>query len=120
MDGTANGDFDPEALRRLRDLGGEALVAGTLANFADWVAARVAEAEAAARTGDASAVARATHSLRTSAANIGARRLLAAAVALDGAAAAAPSAALPALAGELRAAYDAARDYFRTQDGRRP
>jgi len=70
-----NDVLDATALARLARLGGESLVARMIAIFLDNAPQRVAAATRAAAAGDAPVVERAAHSLKSMAANIGARRL---------------------------------------------
>src|SRR4051812_12941953 len=62
------GDFDTDTVIRLRGLGGELLVSRIATLFADFAAARVADAESARGTGDLARVAFAAHAIRSSAA----------------------------------------------------
>ena len=48
------GDFDIDAMNRLRELGGDPLVRRIAALFGEFAAARVADAEAAAAAGNLS------------------------------------------------------------------
>lgn len=67
--------IDPAALDRIRDLGGDPLVAALLDAALETMRARTAGAVDAASRDDVDGVRLETHSLRSSAANIGATRL---------------------------------------------
>jgi HPt (histidine-containing phosphotransfer) domain-containing protein len=69
--------LDPEALTRLRRIGGDTLVDRMIEIFLENAPARVATVVAAAARGDAGGVEQAAHSLKSRAANIGALRLYA-------------------------------------------
>lgn len=72
-----------DVLARLRDEGGPAMVAALAALLARTAPARLSLIEHGLAADDRSAVVRATHSLRSSAANLGARDLASAAGALE-------------------------------------
>jgi HPt (histidine-containing phosphotransfer) domain-containing protein len=78
--------LDPEAIARLRRLGGDSLAASLAALFLDLAPRRLAAARAALDADDADAVRRAAHSLKSSAGNVGAFVLLEAAGQLETAA----------------------------------
>ena len=105
----AQGDFDTQAITRLRGLGGDALVRRIAALFLEFAAAKVNEAVAGGEAGDLPEVAAAAHAIRSSAANIGAMTLLAIATELEVAARAGRADLMPALLSRLRVAYDDAR-----------
>jgi HPt (histidine-containing phosphotransfer) domain-containing protein len=105
------GDFDIDAANRIRDLGGDALLTRIAIVFNDYAAARVADATAGGSAGDLPRVAAAAHALRSSAANVGARRLLAIATDLEHAARDRRADVIPGLVTNLRVAYDGARVY---------
>lgn len=67
--------LDPVALERLRRLGGGKLLRDMLDLFLEHTPARMEAAVAAAAQGDHAGVNRAAHSLKSSAANLGARTL---------------------------------------------
>ena len=79
--------FDRTALDRLLRIGGAGLVAQMIALFREAAAARLQEARVAAAGGDLRGVGRAAHALVSSAGNVGAAELMAAARALEAAAA---------------------------------
>jgi HPt (histidine-containing phosphotransfer) domain-containing protein len=103
------GDFDGTAVQRLRDLGGDTLVTRIATVFDSFAAARMADASEGGASGDLPRVASAAHALRSSAANVGALRLLAVATELEHAARASRSEAVPSLVADLQDAFDNAR-----------
>lgn len=78
--------LEPQALERLRRVGGSGLLAQMLALFAEHAPARVAAARTGMAAGDLAAVARAAHALISSAGNVGAAQLMASAATLEAAA----------------------------------
>ena len=107
----AQGDFDTEAITRLRGLGGDALVRRIAALFMDFVAARVGDAIAGGEAGDLQSVAGAAHAIRSSAANVGAIALLSVATDLEVAARAGRGDLMADLLPRLRDAYENARNH---------
>jgi two-component system, sensor histidine kinase and response regulator len=79
--------LQPEALVRLHRLGGNRLVGEMIALFLTHGPEKVAALQAGAAAGNAPQVERAAHSLRSSAGNLGARRLQQTAATLETAAA---------------------------------
>ncbi|MDH3227912.1 MAG: Hpt domain-containing protein [Thermoleophilia bacterium] len=71
----ALGTIDPQALERVRQVGGDQLVADLVQLGLDSIRARAAAARDAVGRGDAAEVRREAHALRSSAANVGAVRL---------------------------------------------
>ncbi len=69
-------ELNPEAIDRLRDLGGQVLVQRMVELFIKNVPARVLAARQALDKGDASGVEHAVHSIKSSAGNIGAESLM--------------------------------------------
>lgn len=61
-----------EALDLIREVGGDDLVGMLLRTFVDYADAQLVLAEAAARAGDAAAIARIAHALKSSARQVGA------------------------------------------------
>jgi HPt (histidine-containing phosphotransfer) domain-containing protein len=80
------GALDPEAIARLRRLGGDDLAGTLAAMFLDLAPRRLEAARAGLASGDADAVRRAAHSLKSSAGNVGAFAVLEAADRLEAAA----------------------------------
>jgi HPt (histidine-containing phosphotransfer) domain-containing protein len=78
--------LDPSALERLEAWGGAALVARMIDLFLDLGEDRLEQIRSGTRDGEVEQVERAAHSLKSSAANLGAQRLRAAAAALEAAA----------------------------------
>lgn len=105
------GDFDIGAVNRIRDLGGDVLVSRIATVFSTYGQARVADATAGDAEGDLPKVAAAAHAIRSSAANVGATRLLAIATDLEHAARADRTEVIPELVNGLRSAFDGARSY---------
>jgi CheY-like chemotaxis protein len=112
-----NAAFEPGALARIEEIGGDALVARILGLFFDGAAKRLADAQAALAAGDRHAVGEALHSLRSSAAMVGAMRL--AQLAGDGEqmASAGPDAGLAGLLAEAAAAFRQAEELLRPRAG---
>ena len=67
--------LDGAALDRLRRIGGDKLLVAMLESFLANGAQRVAEASGSAEAGDGAGVSDAAHALKSSAGNVGARRL---------------------------------------------
>lgn len=67
--------FDENALVRLRKLGGDEFVIRMLDLFLDYAPQRLAAARAAEQAGDLTALGKAVHPLKSSAGQIGARRV---------------------------------------------
>ena len=105
------GDFDTDAVNRLHALGGDTLVTRIARLFADFAAARVNDAVTACEAGDLLRIADAAHAVRSSAANVGATRLLGIATTLEQDARSGRTESVPALVSDLRSAYDGARAY---------
>jgi HPt (histidine-containing phosphotransfer) domain-containing protein len=110
----ATRDFDPETLVRLRRLGGDGLIQKLVALFGEYAHDRVRDAVTAGQSGDLDALARAAHSVRSSAGNVGALRLFDVATTLERAARSGQTAAIPALVSDLHTAFIAAREYLAT------
>lgn len=72
---TEDPDWDDAAIDRLRNLGGNELLGKMIELFLQGAPKRVSAALAGAEAGDWPAVEHATHSLKSSAANVGARGL---------------------------------------------
>lgn len=97
------------ALERLERLGGTELVTRMIGLFLENAPARVDAAVSAARDGDAAGVERAAHSLRSSAANVGAAHLQHRADAIEAALVAGEEIDLREAAAGLRSALEAVR-----------
>ena len=67
--------LDPAAIAKLRQLGGEKFVGDMLSLFFQYAPQRLAAARAGAQAGDLLAVEKAVHALKSSAGQIGARRV---------------------------------------------
>lgn len=105
------GDFDIGAVNRIRDLGGNALVTRIATVFNDFAAARMADVCAGNAANDLPRVAAAAHALRSSAANVGALRLLSIATEIEHAARDGRAESLPQLVTGLRTAWHGAHLY---------
>jgi HPt (histidine-containing phosphotransfer) domain-containing protein len=68
-------DFDETALTRLHTLGGDAFVLRMIDLFFDYAPKRLAAARVGQQAGDLSAIENAVHPLKSSAGQIGARRV---------------------------------------------
>lgn len=101
--------LDPEALARLREWGGEALMAKMLELFLANTPERMDQIRRGIDRGDAKLVERGAHSLKSTAANLGAGRLRELAAELEDRAVAGESATLEGRLPELEQAYDLAR-----------
>jgi HPt (histidine-containing phosphotransfer) domain-containing protein len=77
--------IDPAAIARLKRIGGDGLVREMLTLFLQHAPGRVATAEEAVAAGTLRAAEHAAHSLKSSAGNVGATRLQAAAAAVEAA-----------------------------------
>lgn len=110
----AQSDFDPQALDRLRTLGGESLVRKLVNVFGEYATDRVRDAVSAGQAGDLDALARAAHALRSSAGNVGAVRLMAIATQLEHEARAGRPDAVPGLVSDLHTAFVATCRYLAT------
>ena len=108
---TATGDFDPQVMARLKTLGGSALVGKLAAVFGEFARDRVRDAAQAGAQGDLDGLARAAHSVRSSAGNVGALRLHAIATELE-ASARAGQAPAPGRLDDLQAAFVAATTWL--------
>ena len=69
------GGLDVAAIARLRELGGEKFVGDMIGLFFQYAPQRLAAARAGAQAGDLQAVEKAVHALKSSAGQIGARRV---------------------------------------------
>lgn len=67
--------LEEAALDKVRAIGGNVLLARLIDSFLEHAPPRVAAARAGQQAGEMDAVARATHSLKSTAGNLGARRL---------------------------------------------
>ncbi len=68
-------ELNPEALERLREWGGETLIVRMIDLFIEHAPVRLAAIRAGLAAGDSDSVERAAHSLKSSAANLGAERV---------------------------------------------
>ncbi|MFN2383837.1 MAG: Hpt domain-containing protein [Gemmatimonadota bacterium] len=100
--------IDPEALNRLRRLGGEALLLKMRDLFLEHAPLRLEAIRQGRCASNLSAISRAAHSLKSSAGNLGAGALLDAAGRLESLADAGNRVAIPAACDEVEAAFRAA------------
>lgn len=100
--------LDGAAAARLQRVGGARLLRGMIELFLEHGPVRLAAAEAGAERADWREVERAWHSLKSSAANLGAVRLAEAAARAEAAAAAGDADTTAAASAEARAAYPVA------------
>ena len=96
--------FDEAALVKLRQLGGDNFVRRMIDLFFDYAPKRLAAARAGQEAGDLVAIARGVHPLKSSAGQIGARRVQELAAQIEKLAMAQEAAAIPPLFEELEAA----------------
>jgi len=97
--------LDPAGFERLRRIGGEELVRAMVAAFLENAPRRVATAVEASAAGDREGVARAAHSLKSTAGNLGATAVQRAAERLERDAAGASDLELEALVAELQTRF---------------
>jgi HPt (histidine-containing phosphotransfer) domain-containing protein len=101
--------LEETALARVRAIGGDDLLARLIDSFLQHAPPRVAAARAGAQAEDPDAVARATHSLKSTAGNLGARRLQFLAERIESLAAAQDGAGAAALLDEMETVFEATR-----------
>lgn len=106
---TDDSSIDIAALDRLRDWGGEKLVVEMLRLFLENSPLRVDQIRAGTSSGDASEAEKGAHSLKSSAANVGARDLRAVAAEMEEVAHAEDVEGLKVLLPRLEEAYASAR-----------
>lgn len=106
-DSTKKEGLDPAAVARLQCLGGPAFVCEMIDAFTQYVPGRLAEARAGLTRGDLPAVARCAHPVKSSAGNIGARRMTELAATIERLADAGETVDLPGLLKLLEAEYAA-------------
>jgi HPt (histidine-containing phosphotransfer) domain-containing protein len=104
MSGVPDG-FDPQALERLRDLGGTAFLRQMIGLFLDLAQQKLQAAQAAERAGDIPAIGKAIHALRSSSGNIGASTMQELATRIDELAREQNPGHIPALLRQLEAAF---------------
>jgi HPt (histidine-containing phosphotransfer) domain-containing protein len=96
--------FDEAALEKLRQLGGDKFVHRMIDMFFDYAPKRLAAARAGEQADDLVAIAKGVHPLKSSAGQLGARRVQELAAQIEKLATAQEAAALPPLIEELEAA----------------
>jgi two-component system, sensor histidine kinase and response regulator len=109
-DRTGDDVIDADALDRLERIGGPTLVARMAALWIENAALRVAAARDAAAAGALDDARRAAHSLKSTAANVGAHVVQSLAARTEAAAAAGDSPTVAALVEEIGPAFNAARN----------
>lgn len=97
--------LDPGALDRLNEWGGDVLVARMIDLFLELGPERLEAIQAAVSSGDLEQIERVAHSLKSSAANLGAERLRARAAELESAAISRKVDGVPDIAQQLMGAY---------------
>lgn len=97
--------YDPAAIERLCKLGGNKFASDMLGLFFSYGAKKVDEARQAQQAGNLAALADAAHPLKSSAGNVGALRVQAAAARVEALARAQDAAAAGAQFGELERAF---------------
>ena len=102
--------IDPEAIDRLRRLGGDAFVEKMKDTFLRFASEKVQEARAALADGDASIVSGVGHALKSSAANVGALRLQRAALDVEQEAKSGATDALGECVDRLETAFEEVRE----------
>jgi len=102
-------DLDSSAIIRIRRIGGDPLVAKMIASFLDHAPNRIESARRGGLAGDLGMVARAAHSLKSTAANVGASRLQRICTELETAAAGMDEAGVAHLLEQLGPAFERAR-----------
>ena len=103
-----DGILDESAVTRLKRIGGVALAKQMIELFLQHGPERIGQAETGYAAGDLRMVEHAAHSMKSSAGNVGAVRLQAAASAVESATEANDDSTLHALVKAMRAEYDAA------------
>jgi HPt (histidine-containing phosphotransfer) domain-containing protein len=107
--------IDPAGLVRLDKIGGPAFVRKMIDLFLAEAPDRLAAARKGEQSGDLNAVADAAHSLKSSSQNFGASRLSRVAGEIESRARANQCENLPAMLGEIEAAYGAAKAWLESQ-----
>ncbi len=102
---SASDSLDGSALDRLKALGGNPFAAQMIGLFLELARRKLAEARAAEARQDFQAVRQAVHPLRSSSGNVGAGSMMELARRIDEGVARAEVAGIPALLGELEAAF---------------
>lgn len=111
--------MDPAALERLNRIGGQGFLVEMVELFLEHAPQRLATANEALAEGDLKTVYRAAHSLKSTAANVGAARLQALAAELEERAAAGDAAVAGPMLEELNRRYERVRpDLERERDRR--
>ncbi len=98
-------EIDPQALERLRELGGPGFLRRMLELFLELAREKIETARAAARAGDIRGIGRAIHPLRSSSGNVGARAMQELAARIDESAREQKAEAIPGLLSDLEAAF---------------
>lgn len=102
--------LDPAAMERLQRLGGRAFVVKMIDLFASYGGEKLAAANSALQAGNLNGIADAVHPIKSSAGNIGAKRVQALAQQIEQLARQSQGEALPQLLDELDAAFVAAKN----------
>ena len=107
MNETSN--LDPAAMDRLQRLGGDEFVRKMIGLFVDYAAEKITAARQAMAEDNLPAVADAAHPIKSSAGNVGARKVQEIAQRIEQSARQSQREALPGLIAELEAAFAAAK-----------
>jgi HPt (histidine-containing phosphotransfer) domain-containing protein len=102
-------NLDAAALQRLQRLGDEAFVCQMIDLFLDYVGTKIAEARTAGTIGNFTGVEKAVHPIKSSAGNVGARRVQELAMRIEELAQQGQAGPMVGLLGELAAAFAAVR-----------
>jgi two-component system, sensor histidine kinase and response regulator len=102
-------NLDPVAIERLRRLGGDVFVGKMIDLFVDYAEGKVIAARQAQVAGNSGGVQEAVHPIKSSAGNVGACRVQELAQQIEQLAKQGQGDTLPALIGELEAAFAAAK-----------
>ena len=111
--------LEPEALERLVRIGGQGFLLEMIALFLEHAPQRLAAAREGLEEGDFAVLYRASHSLKSTAGNLGARALQATAEQVEGRAVAEDLDAAVPLLEEMEARYDQVRAELEAEQDRR-
>lgn len=114
MNDAQNPEFDSEAVARMQRLGGDDLVRKVSKLFIETARLRMTDVRGGLAAADLAAIARAVHSIRGSAGNVGALAVLRCATEIEQAALGARADEIPALVAQLEVAMAAAEGHFST------
>ncbi len=107
--------LDPDAIERLRKLGGDKFAAQMIELFISYVGQKVADTRTALQAGNFPGVALAAHPVKSSAGNVGAVRVQELATQVEQSAKKAQAEVLPAQVEELERAFAEATELLQTE-----